>query len=156
LNTLEDFLSQFGGVLVIVSHDRYFMDKLVDHLFVFEGEGVISDYPGNYSDYRTSIALKEQMEKQEEKDSRNMANINTSKKDSNKKKAGFKEKHEFANLEKEIQELEDKRDSLTAKLIEGKGSHTDFANWSKELDAAVKSLEAKTERWMELAELLES
>ncbi len=155
LNTLEDFLSQFGGVLVIVSHDRYFMDKLVDHLFVFEGEGVISDYPGNYSDYRTSLALKEQKDKQEEKAKQSRANEINQSKDNFKKKAGFKEKHEFANLEKEIVNLEAKRDALTAQLTEGKGSHNDFANWSKELDATMKSLEAKTERWIELADLLE-
>jgi ATP-binding cassette subfamily F protein uup len=153
LNTLEEFLADFGGCLVIVSHDRYFMDKLVDHLFVFEEGGLISDFPGNYSDYRISIAEKEQKEKQEEKEKQQIINP---KKETGKKKPGFKEKHEFKELEKELEELEGKKTFLTAQLNEGKGSHNDFANWSKELDATIKAIETKTERWLELSEILEA
>src|SRR5688572_17532535 len=120
LGVLENFLSEYPGCLMIVSHDRYFMDRLVDHLFVFEGDGVINDFPGNYSQYRDWLKEKEELPitisrlpvKQDTDQETGNQNLEAG----NKRKPSFKEKREFELLEKEIAELVNEKEKITAKL----------------------------------------
>ena len=153
LNVLEDFLMNFSGCLLVVSHDRYFMDKLVDHLFIFEGEGEIKDFPGNYTDWRElkeeEDELKEQLKKEPaKKEEPKPANT------SEKKKLSFQEKKEYDTLETEIMELEEKKLLLIEKLNSGSGSHEDIIVTSKEIEKVISLVENKTIRWLELSERL--
>jgi ATP-binding cassette subfamily F protein uup len=155
LQVLEEFLADFGGCVIIVSHDRYFVDKLVDHVFVFEGDGYIKDYPGNYTEYRDW----KQDQKAEEKSAKleavievkaEIAAIEKPKQDYSKK-LSFKEKHELETLEKEIAEHEKARTELEALLSET----TDYEKLN-ELGAKLKKnnedMDAKSFRWIELQE----
>jgi ATP-binding cassette subfamily F protein uup len=112
LNVLEEYLLDFPGCLIIVTHDRYFMDKLVDHLFILEGNGVISDYNYTYSEYR-ELKKTEEREKQESKSSASGA---TQAEDLSKGKASFEQRKDFARLEKEIKKLEEKKAKLLPHL----------------------------------------
>jgi len=154
LNVLEDFLMNFAGCLLVVSHDRYFMDKLVDHLFIFEGEGEIRDFPGNYTDWRElkeeEDELKEQLKKQPAAKKEEPKPANTSE----KKKLSFQEKKEYDTLETEIMELEEKKFLLVEKLNSGSGSHEDITLISKEIAQLISLVENKTIRWLELSERL--
>jgi ABC transport system ATP-binding/permease protein len=157
LNILEDFLLNFDGCLVLVSHDRYFMDRLVDHIFVFEGEGVIKDFPGNYSEYRIWRSEQDEIEAAEQA-ARDAAPkpqaqaVSTPADTEPKRKLTFAEKKEYEQLEKEIAELEVAQEHLVAKLNEGNGDHTQLAQWSAEIESIVQLLEQKTDRWLTLAE----
>ncbi|HNF30189.1 MAG TPA: ABC-F family ATP-binding cassette domain-containing protein, partial [Chitinophagaceae bacterium] len=153
LSVLEQFLETYQGCVIIVSHDRYFMDKLVDHLFIFEGNGIIKDFPGTYTQYR--IWQKEQ-DKTEEKvvvkptqtsNSTNQTNIN-------KKKASFKEKREFEILEKEISALEKEKEALTTELSNTTNNYETIEKISTRLVEINNHLELKEMRWLELSELL--
>ncbi|MFL5729695.1 MAG: ABC-F family ATP-binding cassette domain-containing protein [Cytophagaceae bacterium] len=146
LNVLEEFLINFNGSLLVVSHDRYFMDRLVDHVFVFEGEGKIRDYPGNYTDYRTW------MDEQEEEAAKPKAVPVKVKSDEEKKKLSYQEKKELENLDKEIASLELKKEDLTAKLNSGTGSNEDLIKWGKEIAEVMSLLDEKSLRWLELSE----
>lgn len=147
LGTLENYLENFDGSLIIVSHDRYFMDKLVDHLFVFEGSGVIKDFPGNYTDYRNDIQDTQAAS----------AKTAEPKKDSLKepkerKKLSFKEQREFEQLEASISGLEKEK----AQLIEQMNVETDhqkLMDISNRLEAIAQELDDKELRWLELSEL---
>lgn len=157
LNVLEDFLMNFGGCLIIVSHDRYFMDRLVEQLFVFEGDGHVKIFNGNYTDYREE--LEEQTKLGNAKPSITNSTFAEPKKDavsddsvSTSKKMSFKEKKEYEDLEKEIQTLEAKKVSLVEKLNSGKGSYQELADWSAEIEKISNSVEEKSLRWMDLAE----
>src|SRR6185437_6032235 len=120
LNVLEDFLINFSGCLLVVSHDRYFMDKLVDHLFIFEGEGEIRDFPGNYTDWRELKEEEEELEKQGlKKEVVKKEEVKPAATTTEKKKLTFNEKKEYDTLEKEIQELEAKKEQLIEKLNSG-------------------------------------
>ncbi|HSI90193.1 MAG TPA: ATP-binding cassette domain-containing protein, partial [Adhaeribacter sp.] len=155
LNILEDFLLNFGGCLLIVSHDRYFMDQLIDHAFVFEGNGKIRNFPGNYTDYREW--LKEQdktVSISEEKPKTSAAAAPKAEPITNKRKASFKEKQEYEQLEKEIDELETKRDQLTGELNSGGLDHEQLASKAAEIEKIGKQIDQKSERWLELAELM--
>jgi len=152
LNVLEDFLEKFSGCLLLVSHDRYFMDHLVDQLFVFEGDGKIRLFNGNYSDYRDwadeQDALKalpqvKQVQVVEEKQA------------PEKKKGSYKEKQEYEKLQKEIETLEKKKEEITALLIGNTTDHQQLQKWSQEIQQLSSMVEEKTMRWMELAELVE-
>ncbi|MEA3317146.1 MAG: ABC-F family ATP-binding cassette domain-containing protein, partial [Bacteroidota bacterium] len=116
LGVLEDYLSSFGGCVIIVSHDRFFMDQVVDHLFVFKGKGIVKDFPGNYSQYRESIINKEKEEKTkiEKPKKEKKQNINKT-----KTKLSYKEKCEYELLEKEIEELENEKDILEKEISSG-------------------------------------
>ncbi len=145
LNVLEDFLEKFNGCLVLVSHDRYFMDHLVDQLFIFEGDGVIKPFNGNYSDYRAGedepgeiITEKVVVEKQS--------------KDSNKKKLSFAEKKEYEELPAAIEKLEKEKKQLTEQLNNVGSDHVKLQEISKQIQIVSEELERKTERWMELEE----
>ncbi|MBK0404613.1 ABC-F family ATP-binding cassette domain-containing protein [Adhaeribacter sp. BT258] len=156
LNILEDFLLNFGGCLLIVSHDRYFMDQLIDHAFVFEGNGKIRNFPGNYTDYREW--LKEQDKTVSVSDEKPKAAVAAAPKadlpTETKRKASYKEKQEYEQLEKEIDELETKRDQLTGELNSGGLDHEQLASKAAEIEKISKQIDQKSERWLELADLM--
>lgn len=164
LSVLEDYLKNFQGCLIIVSHDRYFMDKMVDHIFVFEGDAKIKDITGNYTVYRDQLKqdlLEEQAEKREEKkEEKALAEkaevekkaAKTVRNDTVKRKLSFKEKQEFERLDKEVVNLETEKEELTAVLSNGVASSEELNAASKRLGELMTVLEEKTERWMELAE----
>lgn len=158
LSILEEFLADFKGCLLIVSHDRYFMDRLVDHLFVFEGDGVIKDFPGNYSDWRVyQEAMK--AEKQEEQKQLNKKEIVEEKKIVEvkpvevKRKMSFKEKREFEMLENEIAELEIKKGDLEKQLLDAGLSHEALFDISAQLTQTMSAIDEKSMRWLELSEM---
>ena len=158
LSILEEFLADFKGCLLIVSHDRYFMDRLVDHLFVFEGDGVIKDFPGNYSDWRVyQEAMK--AEKQEEQKQLNKKEIVEEKKIVEvkpvveKRKMSFKEKREFEMLENEIAELEIKKADLEKQLLDSGLSHEALFEISAQLTTTMSAIDEKSMRWLELSEM---
>ena len=148
LNVLEDFLEKFTGCLLLVSHDRYFMDHLVDQLFVFEGNGQIRKFNGNYTDYRDSLAEESEPDVQspkkviEEKKSEPVV----------KKKISSKERIEHEALEKEIQKFEQEKSLVTEKL-NGGGDHTQLLEWSQRIKTLSEEIDAKTTRWLQLSEL---
>ncbi|HYG40754.1 MAG TPA: ABC-F family ATP-binding cassette domain-containing protein [Cytophagales bacterium] len=154
LNVLEDFLMNFKGCLVLVSHDRYFMDRLVDHLFVFEGEGKIKDFPGNYTDYREYLEDVDVQEKVEPKQEKKETSNQTTYTDPDKKKASFQERQEFEKLEKELEKLEEEKRDLVEKLNIGSPNHEELTEWAKKIAEIDKQLEAKTNRWLELSEIV--
>ena len=150
LNVLEEYLQNFKGCVIVVSHDRYFMDKVVDHLMVFNGQGDIRDFPGNYSDYRDWKEAKAQKEKeaekpQEEKTARVRLN--------DKRKMSFKEKREFEQLEKEIAELEAEKAQIEELLCSGMLSVDELTEKSKRLPEVNDLIDEKTMRWLELSEI---
>jgi len=153
LNILEDFLLNFGGCLLIVSHDRYFMDRLVEHLFVFEGEGEIRNFPGNYSEYRMW------QKEQEQEEAIRIAAAPVAEKrpeqPSDKRKATYAEKKEYEELEKEIAQLETRRTALIETMNTGATTdHGQLAASASELKSINQQLEEKELRWLELAELM--
>jgi ATP-binding cassette subfamily F protein uup len=157
LNVLEDFLVSYGGCLMVVSHDRYFLDKIVDHVFAFEGDGLIKDFPGNYTEYRLWQDEKNEINKKESK-----TNVELNKTDkpisiettTTKKKLSYKEQKEFEQLEKEIPELENKKNILTQKLTASNLTFNEISLISKDLEDLVQELELKELRWLEISELL--
>jgi ATP-binding cassette subfamily F protein uup len=148
LSVLENFLSEFPGCVLIVSHDRYFMDKLVDHLFLFEGDGVIKDFPGNYTQYRIEEKAVDSSQIVDEKKKKEIVNPKLS---NVNRKLSYKEKREFEQLEKEIPELEAERKNLTEKLS-GNISYEDITSVSERLLLINTMLEEKEMRWLELSE----
>ncbi|KAF2519434.1 ABC-F family ATP-binding cassette domain-containing protein [Flavobacterium salilacus subsp. salilacus] len=154
LNVLESFLLDYPGCLLVVSHDRYFMDKIVDHLFIFRGEGVIEDFPGNYSDFRTYEDSSEP-----NKETLKPAGDTTAKKTwkQNNTKAGlnFNEQKEYNKIEKEIKDLEREKEAIEALFAEGKIADADIAKKAEELQAVLNKMDEKTERWFELSAKLE-
>lgn len=151
LNVLHEFLESFKGCMIIVSHDRYFMDTLVDHLFIFDGEGNIKDYNGNYTAYREEKdewTEKNQISQREEKKEIKQAKSNVD------KKIGFKEKFEFEQLEKQIPELENMLIQLNEKLNSGISNHEELMKVTNELGEKQQELEEKTNRWLELSEII--
>ncbi|WP_348970589.1 ABC-F family ATP-binding cassette domain-containing protein [Chondrinema litorale] len=160
LNVLEDFLLNFPGCIIIVSHDRYFMDKLTDHLFIFEGDGVITDFNGRYLDYRAYIddkereeqrALKEQKDK--EKAQKLEAENAAAAKKSNAPKLSFKEQKEYEQLEAEIEKLETEKTEVNKKLSSGEiTDHADLQELSEKVGQLIELIDEKTMRWLELSE----
>ncbi|MEI6852011.1 MAG: ABC-F family ATP-binding cassette domain-containing protein [Bacteroidota bacterium] len=153
LNALEDFLNEFKGCLLIISHDRYFLDNITDHLFVFEGEGRIKDFPGNYTEYALHKKKKDALLKKSSVSKPQPAKINTD--NNTPKKPTYKQTREFETLETEIEQLETEKKELLEKMNHGKGSPEDFAAYGIRYAEIETLLETKTERWMELAELFE-
>lgn len=154
LNVLESFLLDFPGCLLVVSHDRYFMDKIVDHLFVFRGNAVIDDFPGNYSDFREVETLTEKEEKPETTES--SASQKTWKKESDKAKLSYKELKEFNNLEVDIKKLEQQRDELEVGFSKQSWTTEEINEKSIELQKVIEQINEKTERWFELSMKIES
>lgn len=151
LNVLENFLLDFPGCLVVVSHDRYFMDKIVDHLFVFRGNAIIDDFPGNYSDFR--IYEDSQPAKKEENTISEAKTNWLSEKP--KVKLSYNEQKEFKNLEKEIQKLEAERDSLQNKFATENWDGQEIDKQSVKLQEIIEKIDEKTERWFELSVKME-
>ncbi len=147
LSVLEDFLGSFKGCLVIVSHDRFFMDKLVDHIFVFEGEGMTRDFPGNYTHYR-EWKRKEDKKKHAER----QAKTESTKPKREKTRRSYQEQREFEQLEKDLEALEERKVELNQRLTEEITDHNKLIELTTELDKVVKSLDEKTDRWLELSE----
>lgn len=152
LNILEEFLQNFPGCLLLVSHDRYFMDQLVDHLFVFEGEGVIKDFPGNYTDYRF---YKEEGEANKEKAPSISKPKTSENKNQEKRKLSYNEKKEYEQLENEIAQIETQKEALVNKLNSGSQDHEELAKWAKEIKELDKLIEEKSDRWLELGEWMD-
>lgn len=156
LNVLEEFLETYKGCLLIVTHDRYFMDKLVDHLLIFEGDGLIRDFNGNYQDYLNE--LEEQKSKKEVvvEPAQPVAVIKEPVAAQPgvpiKKKLSYKEQREFEQLEKEIPDLERKKADLEARLVSGGDNHEELLQWSREVEVLTKLLDEKGLRWLELSE----
>jgi len=155
LQKLEEFLEGFGGCLIIVSHDRYFLDKLVDHLFIFEGEGKIRDFWGPYSEYKERIEEEKKEQPQLlEPIVPDTPNAQNPKNDaSSKKKMSFKDKFELEQLDNEIPALETEKKSLENKLQSGELSYEDIQSVSMRVSEIVTTLEEKELRWLELDEL---
>lgn len=151
LNVLEDFLINFKGCLLLVSHDRYFMDHLVDQLFVFEGEGVIRLFNGNYSDYRNWVDGQEADDEPEEKEVKSVA---TSANGAEKRKLTYKEKQEFDQLQSEIDKLEKQKAELNTLLNSGTNDHQQLTAWGAQLEQVITQIDHKTERWLELSLLI--
>lgn len=149
LNVLEDFLSDFPGCLIVVSHDRYFLDNLVDHVFVFEGNGKIKDFPGNYSDYQQKKLAEKQLEKKEEKltAAKIQKPVTTE-----KKKLSFKEKKEFEALEKELGILENQKTEALEQLNSGQLTPDELLEVSAAYAQLEKKIEDKENRWLDLSQ----
>jgi ATP-binding cassette subfamily F protein uup len=156
LNVLESFLLDFPGCLIVVSHDRYFMDKIVDHLFVFRGNGVIEDFPGNYSDFRAyeDSAVIEARE-QKEKTKAEHKTKNTWKAPEKGNRLSYLEQKEYKNLEKEIQKLEFKKGEIEQVFTTDDLSADQITELSQELKIIIEGIETKTERWFELSAMME-
>ncbi len=150
LNVLEDYLAGFGGCVIIVSHDRYFMDKIVDHLFVFEGNGKIKDFPGNYTIYREKLLDEGKQEKEEVQQKTKSAPDKKPKQ--NPKKLSFKEKREFEQLEIDIESLESEKSELMEAMNSGELSPDDLLQKSTRFSELEEELEEKEMRWLELSE----
>tara|TARA_R110000765_G_scaffold90141_3_gene171681 strand:+ start:366 stop:2237 length:1872 start_codon:yes stop_codon:yes gene_type:complete len=153
LNVLESFLMDFQGCLMVVSHDRYFMDKIVDHLFVFRGDAVVEDFPGNYSDYR-AYEDSQIIEKREQKETQSSTKTNWKEPDT-ATKVSYADQQEYKKLEREIQKLEKKKVTLQEKFTDGSLSGDDIKVLSIELKELTDSIENKTERWFELSAIME-
>lgn len=148
LNVLEDYLENFSGCLLLVSHDRYFMDHLVDQLFVFEGDGKIRVFNGNYTDYRDWL---EEEEARAPKPGVKTVHIPTP---ADKKKISFKEKQEFEQLQTEIEELEKQKSAITEEFTKPSTDHHQLEQLSKKIKVISDTIDAKTLRWLELSELM--
>jgi len=151
LNVLESFLLDFPGCLLVVSHDRYFMDKIVDHLFVFRGEGQIEDFPGNYSDFRSYE------DSAEPKVLSNVSTEKTSWKEKNSASTGlnFNEQKEFNKLEREIKDLEYNKKQIEQEFADGKVADDTIEIKANELQKIIQSIEEKETRWFELSSKME-
>jgi ATP-binding cassette subfamily F protein uup len=151
LNVLEEFLVKFNGCLVLVSHDRYFMDHLVEQLFVFEADGIVRVHNGNYSDYRLALEDNERptispvVQLPEVKQERVQ-------RQEQQRKLTYKEKQEYAALEKDIELLEERKATITEQLTAGAGDHTQLQKWSEEIALLTQHIDDKTNRWLVLTE----
>jgi ATP-binding cassette subfamily F protein uup len=147
LNVLESFLLDYPGCLLVVSHDRYFMDKIVDHLFVFRGQGEIEDFPGNYSDFR---AYEDSAEVQQKED--NKAEKKEWKQQNNTSNLSFNEQKELQKIERDIKDLEYEKKQIEALFAENKVADSDITSKALALQELINKLESKEERWFELNE----
>lgn len=152
LNKLEEFLADFKGCILLVSHDRYFLDRLVDHLFVFEGEGIIRDFNGTYTEYRLGEEEKAKQVKTVVKETKP---TERQREDKPKTKLSFKEKYEFETLEKEIEELETEKAELEQQLNDAATDYETLEATSQKLGEVIRSLNEKSDRWLELSEFVD-
>ena len=161
LNVLEEYLQSFKGCVIVVSHDRYFMDKVVDHLLVFKGNAELKDFPGNYTDYREWNELMEEQEKDEKKAEQKKAaqkktsvtEVKTEPKAPDRKKLSFKEKQEFETLEKEIPQLEAEKADIEKQLASSTLSSDEIIKASQHFGELGDIIDEKTMRWLELSEI---
>ena len=155
LNVLEEYLQSFKGCVIVISHDRYFMDKVVDHLFVFHGNANVQDFPGNYTDYRLWREMKEEQERLEKENTKKTQPNPQEDRNANrpKVKMSYKEKREFEELEKEIAQLEEEKKELETLLCSGSLSTDDMLKKSNRIGEIIEALDRKELRWLELSEL---
>jgi len=151
LGVLEDYLTTFDGCVLVVSHDRFFMDQVVDHIFIFQGDGNVKDFPGNYSQYR-EWTLK--LEKAQIKESVASTKKEVVKTDKTKTKLSFNEKREYDLLEKEIADLESEKTNLENEINSGNLKTEDLIKKSKRIAEIIQLLDTKTDRWIELSEFI--
>ncbi|MBE0663570.1 MAG: ABC-F family ATP-binding cassette domain-containing protein [Bacteroidales bacterium] len=151
LNKLEEFLENYEGCLMIVSHDRYFMDRMVDHIFAFEGNGKVKDYYGNYSEYY-------RLKQIEEKSLKSVRKVNPEKLEArltrSSNKPSYKQTKEYETLTKEIDDLETQKAALLRKLNNGEGSPSELQEWSLQLGELISRIDVKADRWLELSEIV--
>ena len=154
LQLLEEYLADFRGCVIVVSHDRYFMDRVVDHLLVFRGQGVVEDFPGNYSQYREFRELKEKEEVREQRDRNSAADGRKPVLEGSdrKRKLTFKEKQEYEALGRDIEALEAEKAQLHEALASGQLSVEEITAHSKRLPLLDEELDEKSMRWLELSE----
>lgn len=150
LNVLESYLQAYQGCLIVVSHDRFFMDKVVDHLFVFEGNGIIQNFPGNYSVFRASKSNAGNTKKET---SPNEIKNNKPLRNSAKKRLSYKEQKEFEQLEQEIESLEEEKKTLESKLSENQLETDQLITFSERLAEVMRLIDEKSTRWLDLSEL---
>ena len=150
LNVLEDYLLSFSGCLIIVSHDRYFMDKVVDQLFVFEGQGEIRNFPGNYTIYRDSV---DQKLKQQKKNEKQIKPKKEKPKQEQPKKFSFKEKREFEQLEVDIETLTSEKEEIEKAMSSGSLSNDELIEKAHRIEQVIELIDEKEFRWLELSEL---
>lgn len=153
LERVEAFLESYGGCLVLVSHDRYFMDNLVDHLLVFKGDGDIKDFPGNYTQYR-EWQIEQDKQAAEEVKKQQAQKVEAAKPQKKQNKVSFKDKFEYESLEKEIDELEKRKTELNALLAQADLEYDKLEGYSKELGEVSDQLDEKGMRWLELDEMI--
>ncbi|SBW07800.1 Uncharacterized ABC transporter ATP-binding protein YfmR [uncultured Dysgonomonas sp.] len=155
LNILEEYLQQFKGCVIVVSHDRYFMDKVVDHLLAFQGSARIKDFPGNYTQYREWKEVQELLEKEKEQAAKPKEEKvqQAQPKNEEKKKLSFKEKREFEELDALIPQLEEEKSNLENELSSGTLSTDELLQKSNRISQLIEEIEEKTMRWLELSEL---
>ena len=156
LNILEEYLLSFKGCLIVVSHDRYFMDKVVDHLLVFQGDAKIKDFPGNYSDYREWSQLMEEDEREQKKEENKQSDTKTVKSTNDnvsKKKLSYKEKQELEQLDKEIPELEAEKARLEADMSSGNMNSAEIQEAAARFATLNDLIDEKSMRWLELSEI---
>lgn len=152
LQVLEEYLQAFKGCVIVVSHDRYFMDKVVDHLLVFRGQGDIRDFPGNYSDYRDWKQVKEEHDRQEVKvreEKKPAVRVRTN----DRRRLTFKERREMEQLEQDIAALEAEKKQIEDALCSGTLSVDELTEKSKRLPLLDDELDEKSMRWLELSEV---
>lgn len=153
LQVLEEYLQDFPGCVIIVSHDRYFMDKIVDHLLVFEGEGVIKDFPGNYTQYREWTLLKSKEADKCETPKTNGTRIKNDYHHDTRRRLSFKERREYEQLATEIEQLEAERKQIEKELCSGQLEVSELTEKSKRLPQITEMLDTKEMRWLELSEM---
>jgi ATP-binding cassette subfamily F protein uup len=165
LSTLEQFLLDFPGCLIMVSHDRYFMDKLADELFILEGNGVVKNFIGSYTEYREQEKENKKRLNNDSSDSKitmskdknqsNQENQKNHSTDGVKLKMSNKERFEFQGLDKDIAKLEKQKAELTEKMVSGITDHNELADIAKKLGEVTQLLDEKQLRWLELSEMVE-
>ena len=153
LQVLEQYLEDFPGCVIVVSHDRYFMDKVVDHLLIFKGEGVVKDFPGNYTQYREWSALKSKEDSDKEKSRGDKAPAKKDYHHDTRRRMSYKEKREFEQLTADIEQLENEQKLLETQLCSGQLSVEELTEKSKRLPKLKDELDEKSMRWLELSEL---
>ena len=153
LQVLEEYLQDFPGCVIIISHDRYFMDKIIDHLLVFEGQGRIKDFPGNYTQYREWASLQPQEKTPTTNNSKEDSDPKKNYRNDTKRKLSYKEKREFEQLEEEIIQLEKEQKALEDALSGSELSVEEITEKSKRLACLKNELDEKSFRWLELSEL---
>ena len=153
LNVLEEYLESFNGCVLVVTHDRYFLDKIVDHLFVFEGDGIVKDYPGSYTQYRTYI---ERRKRQMKATAKTSESLKPAYKKPDPGKLTFKEKRELEKLESELQELENEKDAIESSMNSDILDAAELQIKSQRFAIILQELDTKGDRWLELSEKRET
>jgi ATP-binding cassette subfamily F protein uup len=153
LQILEEYLQDFPGCVIVVSHDRYFMDKVVDHLLVFKGQGEIKDFPGNYTQYREWASLEENKTNSSSSSSSTSTAGKPSYRHDDRRRLSYKEKREMEQLEKDIAALEDEKKKIEEALCGGTTEVEEITAMSKRLPQLNDELDNKSFRWLELSEI---